>query len=302
MATGPQTAPPTIATTELTAPRVVRFEDLEPGWHEAPHSTEAGYFRWLSTYVGGPPGFLHEHPATGLVGGHSVMGIMGLPAGQRQYGLHRHTTTEIYLILQGRVESLEGQGVRQLAGPMDCLYIPAQAAHCVRTVGTEDVLLMYVHDEHEELGASKYVPDDDPSLTVPEPHPQLVRWDDLDPWWGAPQAAEAGHLRWSVSWVGGGEGTVNRNPGVAAHSDTVAMGATVISAANAEVPERWDTVRYIQVVQGRVRVDGHPELGVLGRLDVLVVPPGHPHALRPVGTEAAHVVWFHEDNGLPRTA
>lgn len=289
----------TILTTELAEPRVVRFEDLEPGWHEAPRSTEAGFFRWLCTYVGGPPGYLHENPASGLVGGHSVMGIMGLPTGQRQYGLHRHTTTEIYLILKGQVESLEGQGVRQLAGPMDCLYIPPQAAHCVRTVGSEDVLLMYVHDEHEELGASKYVPDDDPSLTVPEPHPKLVRWVDLDPWWGAPQAKEAAHLRWSVSWVGGADGTLNRNPAAAAHSDRVALGATVITAANAEVPERWGSVRYLQVACGRVRVVGHPELGVLQPLDVLVVPSGYSHALRPVGLGPAHVIWFHEDHGLP---
>lgn len=65
----------------------------------------------------------------------------------------------------------------------------------MRTVGDEDVLLLHFHDAHEQLGASQYVPDDDPSLLGDGLHPTLVRWDDLDPWWGAPQATEAGHLR-----------------------------------------------------------------------------------------------------------
>jgi mannose-6-phosphate isomerase-like protein (cupin superfamily) len=297
-----ETPASTVSTLELTEPRVVRFLDLVPGWHEAPHSDQAGFFRWLSTYVGGPPGHLHEHPASGLVGGHSVMGIMGLPVGQRQYGLHRHTTTEIYLILRGHVESIEGEGQRQRLGPMDVLFIPEQSPHCVRTVGNEDVLLMYVHDEHEPLGASRYVPDDDPSLDDPDPHPSVIRWDDLDPSWAAPHATEAGNLRWSVSWVGGSDTRLNLNPDKAARHDRVALGATVITAANSAGPESWDTVRCLQVADGRVVVDGRPELGVIEPLDVLVVPHGYPHRLRAVGLEGATIIWWHEDNVLPTTA
>ncbi len=292
----------TMSTTDLDQPRVVRFDDLEPGWNEAKCSTEAGFLRWLSVYVGGPPGYLHERPATGLVGKHSVMGIMGLPAGQRQWGLHRHTTVEIYLILKGHVESLEAAGVTQMMGPMDLLYIPVDAPHAVRTVGDEDVLLMYVHDQHEELGASRYFADDDPSHAGPDIHPVVIRWDDLEPWWGAPDAKAAGHMRWSVSWVGGGDGRLNLNRGRAVEDPTVALGATVISAANVETPQRWPTIRYLQVVKGRVRVERHRELGELGPLDVLVVPAGYPHALRPVGVDPATVVWFHEDNDRPLEA
>jgi mannose-6-phosphate isomerase-like protein (cupin superfamily) len=294
--TATTTHPETISTLALDAPRVVRFDDLVPGWHEAPHSTEPGYLRWLSVYVGGIPGHLHEYPASGLVGGHSIVGLMGLPVGQRQYGLHRHTTTEIYLIIQGRVESIEGEGKRQTLGPMDVLYIPVQSPHCVRTIGDEDVLLLFVHDEHEPLGASRYVTDDDPSLNEPEPHPVVVRWDDLEPHWGAPQATEAGTMRWSVSWVGGGEHRLNLNPGRAVQHDQVALGATVIPAANVETPQSWDSVRCVQVVNGRLRVEGHPELGVLEALDVLVVPRNYVHALRPVGREGARYVWWHEDS------
>lgn len=226
------------------------------------------------------------------------MGIMGLPVGQRQYGLHRHTTTEIYLILRGRVESIEGHGQRQFLGPMDVLYIPEQSPHCVRTVGAEDVLLMFVHDEHEPVGASKYVSDGDPSLDDPDPHPSVIRWEHLEPAWADPRANQGGHLHWSVSWVGGGEGALNLNPDKAARHDRVALGATVITAANSTVPESWDTVRCLQVATGRVIVEGHPELGVIEPLDVLVVPRGYEHTLRALGVEGATVVWWHEDNVL----
>lgn len=291
----------TISTLELTGPRIVAFEDLVPGWTVAPHSNEAGFFRWLLEYVGGPPGHLHERPQSGLVGNRSIMGLMGLPVGNRQYGLHRHSTTEIYLILRGRVESIEGQGQRQLAGPLDCLYIPPGAPHCVRTVGSEDVLLLFVHDNHEPLGVSQYVTDDDPSLELEEPHPQLVRWDTLDPWWGGARAREAGHLRWSASWVGGAaDGELNHNPSTAARSTEVALGSTVISAANAEVMESWPAIRYVMVAKGRARVEGHPDLPEMKPLDVLVVPAGCPHALRPVGLEPVQLIWFHEDLGQPR--
>lgn len=208
----------------------------------------------------------------------------------------------MYQILRGQVESIEGEGQRQRLGPMDVLYIPEQSPHCVRTVGDEDVLLMYVHDEHEPLGASKYVPDGDPSLDDPDPHPSVIRWDDLAPSWDAPAATEAGHLRWSVSWVGGSDGALNLNPETAARHDRVALGATVITAANAAGPERWDTVRCLQVAKGRVVVEGRPELGLIEPLDVLVVPRGYPHTLRAVGLEGATVIWWHEDNVLETTA
>lgn len=290
--------PEAVSTLDLTEPRVIRFDDIVPLWNEALHSTDPGYLRWITAYIGGPPGHLHEHPATGLVGGHSLIGVMGLPVGQRQYGLHRHTTTEIYLIVQGRVESIEGHGKRQTLGPMDVLYIPVRSPHAVRAIGDEDVLLMFVHDEHEQIGLSKYVTDDDPSLEDPDPHPLVIRWDQLEPDWSAPGAREVGTLRYSVSWVGGGEGRINHNPGVAAHHDQVALGATVIPWANAEPPQSWGAVRCVQVIDGRIRVEGHPELGELGPLDLLVLPRDYRHALRPVGREGARYLWWHED-GVP---
>ncbi|MEZ5076760.1 MAG: cupin domain-containing protein [Solirubrobacterales bacterium] len=282
-----------VSVLDLDGPRAVRFDDLRPAWGKAHRSEQAGYFRWLVSYVGGPPGWLEEHPESGLIGDRSVLGVMGLPAGQRQFGLHRHPTTEIYLILAGRVESIEAEGQRQMLGPLDCLYIPPAAPHCVRAVGDEDVLLLYAHDDHERLGESKYVEDDDPTLGRPEPHPEVVARDDLAPWWGAPGATEAGQLRWSVSWVGGADPRLDHNPERSARHDGVALGMTSIEAAGAAPEETWDAVRYLYVHAGTVAVEGRPELAPLRPRDVLVVPPGCPCGLRPLGVEPARLVWLH---------
>ncbi len=288
------TPPRTVETRDLTAPVVLRFDDLERPWDYAPHSDEPGFLRWLMTQVGGPPGHLHEYPATGLVAERSIMGTMGLPVGQRQYGLHRHTTTEIYLVLRGRVESIESQGRRQQAGPLDLIYIPAEAPHAVRTIGDEDALVVFFHDEHERLGESRYVTDDDPSLVDDPIHPQIVRWDDLEPWWDADGARGAGQLRWSVAWIAPEQGEMAINPGASAVSPSVAMGATTILASQVAPPARWPLVRYLMVIEGRARVVEHPELGTLEPLDTLIVPPDHAHSLRPVGLDPLRVVWFHE--------
>lgn len=285
---------PTTDTGALTAPVVLRFDDLDRPWDIAPRSNEPGHLRWLMTYVGGPPGHLHEHPETGLVAERAIMGMMGLPVGQRQYGLHRHTTTEIYLVLRGRVESIESQGHRQIAGPLDLLYIPAEAAHAVRTVGDEDALVLFLHDEHEPLGQSRYVTDDDPSLVDDPLRPQLVRWDDLEPWWDAADARRAGSLRWSVAWIAPDNGAVAINPGASAISPTVGMGATTILASQVAPAATWPLVRYLMVVEGRGRIVEHPELGTLAPFDTVVVPRGHAHSLRPVGLDPLRVVWFHE--------
>jgi len=291
----------TTSTTELDAPHVIRMTDLDPGWHYAPHSTDAGFMRWMITYVGGPPGHLHDKPESGIVGKRCIQGIMGLPVGQRQFGLHRHTTTEIYFILKGRVESLEGEGQRQMAGPMDCIYIPVDSPHCVRTVGDEDVLLLFYHDDHEKYGESKYVADDDPSVMGPCPHPTIIKWDDLDANWDADKAKEAGHQRWSVSWVGGTDGKLNHNPGVAAENHAIAVGATTILTANAGVEETWSSVRYLLVTKGRMRVIGHEHLGDLEPYDTLVVPAGYAHAVRAVGLEPLQYIWLHENQDQPQT-
>lgn len=281
---------------DLTSPVVVRFDDLVPGWEEAPHSTEAGFLRWLSVYVGGIPGTLHEFPTSGLVGKRSMIGVMGLPSGQRQYGLHRHTTTEVYVILKGQVEVLGVGGIRGQAGPMDCLYFPVGAPHAVKAHGDEDVLLMYVHDEHEKLGSAEYFVDDDPSLPEDAPAPVIIKWEELEPSRDAPMSRDAGHMREMVNWVGGGDGRLNLNRGVAAENELIALGATDLQSANSIPAENWDTIRYLQIIEGRLRIGGHPDLGQAGKWDVIVVPAGQSPTFEPVGIEPVRLIWFHEDN------
>src|ERR1700742_2388688 len=129
-------------TRDLTQPAVVRFADLEARWH-TPRATEPGYLRWLVSYVGGPGGHTHPSPETGPLSERYVIGLMGLPAGNRQAGLHIHSVTEIYVLLRGCVKSLEAGGRTLVAGPGDCLRIPAGAPHGVRAVGDNDVLLVW---------------------------------------------------------------------------------------------------------------------------------------------------------------
>lgn len=225
-----------------------------------------------------------------------MIGVMGLPAGHRQYGLHRHTTTEVYVILKGQVEVLGVGGVRGHAGPMDCLYFPVGAPHAVKAGSDEDVLLMYVHDEHEELGSAEYFVDDDPSLPEDAPDPVIIKWEDLEPAEAGPKSSEAGHMRKMANWVGGGEGKLNLDRGVAAENALIALGATELRSASSVPAEDWDTIRYLQVIEGRIRVEGHSDLGIAGKWDVIVVPAGKSPDLVSVGIEPVRMIWFHEDN------
>ncbi len=85
---------------------------------------------------GGAEGYLNENRETGLISDRGHAGIMHLTSGCRQFGVHEHTITEIYVILQGEVESIE-PGRTQKAGPLDVLYMPPKAPHAVRASGDE---------------------------------------------------------------------------------------------------------------------------------------------------------------------
>ena len=66
--------------------------------------------------------------------------------------MHVHSVTEIYVILKGEAESFDGVGNKHRAGPMDCLYIPAGVPHGVRTVGGEDLDLIWLHGRDRAFG------------------------------------------------------------------------------------------------------------------------------------------------------
>jgi mannose-6-phosphate isomerase-like protein (cupin superfamily) len=280
-------------TEPASSSRTLRVDSLSPTWW-TPHAREPGYLRWIVSYVGGPPGFINNNPETGFLSERVVAGLMWLPIGNRQYGVHVHTVTEIYVILKGRVESVEPGGTPHVAGPLDCLYIPAGSPHAVRAIGDEDVLLLWVHDALEPEGASQYFDDDEPRPDG-APSVSLIRWEALEPRWTTPGAKQGGHMRWATSWVGGGEGLVHFNREAGATSDRIAFGATVVPPGNAQVPHSHGVVEHYVVARGQAAVLGEPGLPPLGPCDFATFPAGEVHGFRAVGDEPLHLLWIHEE-------
>ena len=189
-------------------PRIVRFRDLVPSW-ETKQAREAGYMRWLVTWLGGPAGHINTNPGTAIENTQCAVGMMYLPVGQRQAGRHIHGVTEIYVVLQGELEGFDASGHPHRAGPMDCTYIPEGCPHGVRNCGMEDVILIWAHDGIERNGTAVYYDDD--HLFNHAPPIELVRFADLQPDWSDPGARTPGTMRWSVndgkcSTSGGGGG------------------------------------------------------------------------------------------------
>lgn len=81
--------------------------------------------RWLVSWVGGPPGYINPSQGVSVVSDEMAVGYMSLPIGQKQPGLHTHTVAEIYIVLSGQLMGWDGRGDEHLAGPDDCVYIPA---------------------------------------------------------------------------------------------------------------------------------------------------------------------------------
>ncbi len=241
---------------------MVRFADLQATWR-TPRATEPGYLRWLVSYVGGPDGYINPNPETGLFSDRYVIGLMGLPAGNAQAGLHIHTVTEIYVILRGRVESLEADGRTVTAEPGDCLCIPPGAPHGVRAIGDEDVVLVWVHDGNELRGTARYLEagEEEPGA----PAVRVIRGEDLSP--EQPETV-GGRLRTQAKWL----------------QERVTLEQLTIPAGNAE-PERAGDAVYL-VTQGRGRLTSHADVATLEPLDAVVRPDG----IRNAGLEPLRLI------------
>ncbi|HVW48482.1 MAG TPA: cupin domain-containing protein [Solirubrobacterales bacterium] len=282
--------------TEMTEPAVLRHRQIQPG-SKSPGSTQGPYLRRLISYVGGDPagGWINDNPETGLISERTVSGILWLHAGHRQYGVHNHTVAEIFVILQGTVEAMEPAGRRQIAGPLDCLYMEPGVPHSVRAIGTEDVILLWVHDALEQAteGVSEYWDDEDEAPDRGAARTRLVRWADLEPDWSLPRAGEGGYLRRTMSWVGGAEGKLHFNRDTGIVNDRLVLGATVIEPGNREPAHSHATAEHMLIVSGRAAPpdDGEP----LGPLDFVLAPPGVEHGLRALGDERLAVVWIREE-------
>ena len=275
--------------------RAILNRDLEPSW-AVKQAKEPGFMRTLITWVGGPEGYINTNPDCAVVSQDCAVGMMRMPVGNRQAGVHTHTITEIYVILKGEVESFDGVGNRHRAGPLDCLYIPPGVPHAVRTVGDTDLELIWLHDGIEKLGTAVYL--DGPGPFPADDEVRLIRFADLDPDWGGAQAKEGGHLRWSVNWVA--EPNTRRNRGIAVPNARLGVGATVILPGNAHVSHAHPHPETYVVIRGKAlaRFDG--KTIHLSPLDAVYVPPDAPHALRNAGDEPLYLLWAHE--GLDKVA
>ena len=278
------------------AVQLVRNRDLEAFWGVL-RAKEPGFMRSLITWMGGPEGFINTNPGQAIESRHAAVGLMDMGAGNRQPGVHTHSMNEIYVILTGQVESFDGVGNRHIAGPFDCLYIPKGVPHGVRTIGDVAVKLLWVNDETEKWGVSRYqegpgpIPADDEVL--------LIRCVDLEPNWSAPRAREPGFLRWSISWVGGDTTGPNCNPGKAAANERVGVSLTVVQPANRMCGEPATGNRLVVVVRGDgvMTVGGHPE--VVGAQDAIFCPAGANLDLRALYEAPLYLVTV-EETAAPR--
>jgi quercetin dioxygenase-like cupin family protein len=236
---------------DLAAPAVVRFGSLEPRWTTS-RATEPGFFRWLVSYLGGPPGHVNPSPESGITSDGAVVGVMGIPAGNRQHGFHTHTVAEIYVVLRGSLRS-RGPRTDHLAGELDCIVIPAGVAHGVEAVGDSDAVFLWLHDAVEPAGTAVYYDSlDDPPPTGDEI--RLVSWKSLPV---TRDDTEGGYVQTRRTWLDGGLGIESLELAAASRSRTALAAAPVVAV----------------VVAGGARC-GDAELGLL---DAVVVPPGSEH-------------------------
>ncbi|GAB7356246.1 hypothetical protein MBLNU459_g7060t1 [Dothideomycetes sp. NU459] len=277
----------------MTLSSIIRYNDLEPQWH-VPGAKEPGFMRWLISWVGGPAGFVNPSREVAVVSEEIVVGLMSLPVGQRQKGLHYHSVAEIYVVLKGELEGYDGKNQTHRAGAMDCIYIPAGVPHGVRNCGTEDCELIWVHDGIEKIGTSVYYMD---GIVTGPPQVEeisVINFKNLEPSYEAHRAKEVGLMRWLVNWVAGPDGYENYNGNIAALSDKVAIGMTVIPPAQKQLPQvRKDAELYV-VVSGKALVKVEEKNEELHKLDGIYIPAGNSHAIRNHGNEPVCLIWVQE--------
>ena len=278
----------------MSAMHIVRNADLEPAW-TVKQAKEPGFMRSLITWVGGPEGYINTNPVQAARSQNATIGLMRMPVGNRQAGVHVHSVTEIYVILKGEAESFDGAGNLHRAGPMDCLYIPQGVPHGVRTVGDTDLELIWLHDAIEKWGVSTYL--DGPGPFHADDEVRLVPFRDLAPDWSGEKAKEGGHLRWSANWVVGPKGTINHSPDLAVKNERLAVGVTVIMPGNSHVIHTHAHSETYIVMRGSAVLKHDGASVELGVLDAAHFSPQLPHALRNSGDGPLYLLWTHEHPG-----
>lgn len=271
--------------------QIIRNLDLEPAW-TVKQAKEPGYLRSLITWVGGPEGYINTNPRQAARSLDATLGLMRMPVGNRQAGVHVHSVTEIYVILKGEVESFDGVGNTHRAGPMDCLYIPKGVPHGVRTVGDTDLELIWFHDAIEKNGVSVYL--DGPGPFAADKEVQLIAMKDLAADWSGQDAKLGGTLRWSANWVAAPGSPVNHNPGAAVLNDTLAAGITAILPGNSGVVHGHRFAETYVILSGTGAVHQGDQAVHLGRLDAARFDAGEAHRIRNTGDATLYIFWLHE--------
>ncbi|MCJ1297793.1 hypothetical protein MMC08_000581 [Hypocenomyce scalaris] len=268
--------------------KIVPFDGLKE-IYTVPGAREGGYLRYLKSWVGGPEGYVNPNLNLGaIVAEDSSVGYMKLMTGCRQKGVHSHGVVEIYIILKGEIEGYDGKGHTHHGGPMDCIYIPTGVPHAVRNSGREDLELLWIHDGLEKKSniTYYYTEAETPKLGGVE----VIKFNNLEPHWGAPKARESPFLRYMISYVAGGDGYINFDPGRAYISQKCALGLLVIYPGNEQVPNSLPGNQCYVVVQGTAVVAGKN----LNRLDALWVPAKTVHTIKNPGSELLWLFWTHE--------
>jgi len=125
--------------------QVVRWQSLRPNW--ASRDTNVpGHARWGITPVGGPVGFEHMNREDGAVETTScTVGLMVFPPGVSSPGVHVHAEVdEVYVVTEGELAVLSGNGTETLLQRYDVAFIPAGVAHGVRNAGLSDGHLVWI--------------------------------------------------------------------------------------------------------------------------------------------------------------
>ncbi|OQU93629.1 Cupin domain-containing protein [Cladophialophora immunda] len=278
----------------MDLPEIIRYRDLEPKWH-VPGAKEPGFIRYLINWIGGPDGHINPNKEVARVSEKTVVGLMNLPVGQMQKGLHYHSVTEIYIILRGELESYDGKGQTHRAKALDCIYIPKGVPHGVRNCGTEDCDLIWVHDGIEKIGTSVYFMDGVVPASYEQPDDiYFVSFTDLKPFYGLYRGQEPEFQRWAISWVGGGDGFENYNRDVALASDKVTIGMTVLGPGQKSVPHRHEDGELYVVIKGKVVANVGNGNEECAKLDGVYFPERVLHGIRNHGDEPACLLWVQE--------
>jgi mannose-6-phosphate isomerase-like protein (cupin superfamily) len=263
--------------------QIVRHRDLLPFWG-VKRATEPGFMRSLITWMGGPEGYINTNIEHAVESQHCAVGVMDMAVGNRQPGVHVHTMNEIYVILDGQVESIDGVGNKHIAGPLDCLFIPTGVPHGVRTVGDQDVKLLWINDDLEKWGAAVYLEGPDPAPA--ENEISLIEMKDLESRWS--NSAVPGEMHWNVNWVAGRE--TDHNSDVAVPSDRISLELCVVQPANRIREPVRDGNQLFVVAKGQAVAKIDQDTVVLDRQDAIFFPIGTSIDLRCISDEPLALV------------